>query len=704
MCSVVGCDSWRRSAQRFKLPQDPEKRLEWVQFLGKVNGQRFKESSWTDITICIEHFANDCYENLSDRVQLNHSAVPSLCLKSEPDEPETDHASPKYVEPAEITEVSFLKTCDSPTICSEESSASVAAQGSPAPSAVSCSADTDAFMCDYGQMLQKIVNIDMIREKAALLQRKGTYVVNEKRLLKLFSCKCPLCGSKVKMEKVTHGILIILNQRCLQCEYRNQWKSQINASVPTAHLTGGIDVTPEIQQAASTDDNHSSITGVSEIVAVIDEQSDPMDETESSDEGDMESDEEWNPAVEILVAKELQSESDEESEYEDDDYPAHKHSELCTECGRFFNKWKPHTCEHKIKPYCCNICGKRCVSETALSSHSRVHDDNYEHRCKYCHVTFKTKVDKITHEQIHLIQGKPYKCPDCSETFATNKERSIHLEDHRGPRQLKCDICGVEFNRPRSLKRHLLVHTGVKPYKCSECQRGFNQASHLKSHMRLHTGERPFKCQHCDRCFNHNVSLKSHVQRYHTSNSICERKKGKIHKVERDAVGTQEKEENRGTDSGLDNVEDHNKQEVQRERVDMPIKKKRNITRPIGRPKRNAAGNLVMAGQMEGQGSNTKTAKVKGQKTKRACYSDDESEDEPTDSELSFDSAEEEEERIEEVTKSASKLRGRPQSSDSDSDFDPEGMKKKTYSSKNSGRASGKRRRRPRKNLVVEET
>ena len=84
--------------------------------------------------------------------------------------------------------------------------------------------------------------------RAALLQKKGQYVVNEKRLLKLFNCKCPLCGSKVKVEKFTHGILIIMNQQCFDCEYRNQWKSQVNASVPTAHLTGGIDVTPETQQ------------------------------------------------------------------------------------------------------------------------------------------------------------------------------------------------------------------------------------------------------------------------------------------------------------------------------------------------------------------------------------------------------------------------------------------------------------------------
>ncbi|XP_049889406.1 peroxynitrite isomerase THAP4-like [Epinephelus moara] len=82
-CSVVRCDSWRRSALLFKLPEDPERRLEWVQLILEVNGQQLKESSWTDITICNEHFTGDSFE---DTGQLKLSAVPTLCVKSEPDE------------------------------------------------------------------------------------------------------------------------------------------------------------------------------------------------------------------------------------------------------------------------------------------------------------------------------------------------------------------------------------------------------------------------------------------------------------------------------------------------------------------------------------------------------------------------------------------------------------------------------------------
>ena len=101
MCSVVGCDSWRRSAPRFKLPEDPERRLEWVQFILEVNGQKLKESSWTDITICKEHFTSDCFVNLTPAVTvkltLKPEAVPSLRFKSEPEEHELKQVRPQYV-------------------------------------------------------------------------------------------------------------------------------------------------------------------------------------------------------------------------------------------------------------------------------------------------------------------------------------------------------------------------------------------------------------------------------------------------------------------------------------------------------------------------------------------------------------------------------------------------------------------------------
>uniref|UniRef100_UPI0037E7D908 zinc finger protein 658B-like n=1 Tax=Semicossyphus pulcher TaxID=241346 RepID=UPI0037E7D908 len=450
------------------------------------------------------------------------------------------------------------------------------------------------------------------------------------------------------MEKFTYGVLIVLNRQCLQCEYRHQWKSQVNASIPTAEgqqLTGGTEVDLE---TVETDRNPTTTTAASEDPPVSDEESDVVDESEESGDGDMDLDEDWNS-----------SDSEKGIYSEEDDPVALENSQLCTDCGKFFSKRKHHTCEHKIKPFSCNVCGKRCVNEAALNCHNRIHDENYEHPCKFCHVTFKTKPDKITHEQTHINDATPYKCPDCSDTFATSKRLRIHRRIH-GERHLNCHICGIRFYRPLSLRRHLAVHTGDKPHKCSVCERGFNQAGHLKSHMRLHTGERPFKCQHCDKSFNHNVSLKSHVQRYHTPNSGS--KKGEINYSV-------------GDEAELDNVEEqHDKQEkVQRKKKGNTH---RSTGRPVGRPKRNAEGNLE---EIQDQCSNTKSAKVKVRKLKKTrCH--DESEDELTESDVCFDQTEEEE-RTEKETRSTRKSRSRAQNSNSESDFEPEDSKKKRHSS-----------------------
>lgn len=95
MCSVIGCDSWRRGAQRFTLPEEPQIRITWIQFVAEANGLKwnellghFDEALWNNITICREHFSEECFEKPveSDRVKLKPDAVPTVRIKSKADQ------------------------------------------------------------------------------------------------------------------------------------------------------------------------------------------------------------------------------------------------------------------------------------------------------------------------------------------------------------------------------------------------------------------------------------------------------------------------------------------------------------------------------------------------------------------------------------------------------------------------------------------
>ncbi|XP_072543299.1 uncharacterized protein [Salminus brasiliensis] len=188
----------------------------------------------------------------------------------------------------------------------------------------------------------------------------------------------------------------------------------------------------------------------------------------------------------------------------------------CEDCGKLNRvEDEHHVCECKIKPFSCELCSKRFLTENGRKVHYRRLHGNYTHFCKYCMMNFTTKESKLQHEQVHSTRGLPYRCPSCSLRFKDFHERNQHLKSHGGRKGYLCSTCGMRFSKAASYERHLLVHSGEKPYRCEVCERSFNQAGHLKSHMRLHTGEKPFMCEQCGECFNHNVSLKNHLLRQH---------------------------------------------------------------------------------------------------------------------------------------------------------------------------------------------
>lgn len=428
------------------------------------------------------------------------------------------------------------------------------------------------------------------------------------------------------------------------------------------------------------------------------EESEPEDELQDSvDHGDVDSDKDWRPDPGAFTVKLFPPKRNEESSEGAGCLPvAPQSSQLCADCGTFFDRRKRHACKHKVKPYSCNICGKRYSSQTGLNHHSRTHDENFEFACKLCHVAFKVQADHLSHEQIHVAEGKLYKCSHCLETFVTNKERKIHLEVHKGPKQTQCNICESEFASPAVLQRHLAMHTREKPYECVFCQRGFTQVGHLKTHIRLHTGEKPYRCQHCDECFNHNVSLKNHVQRRHTPGAGPEHRKASVQEGNRGDARANGNKTGEDSDFEVKEEEQDTGEDVQMEEIYLPKTKKKSTGRLKGRPK-NFGSNNILEDEKEGRESDTGTSRACVKRQKMTPFTNEDSKMTPSDSNTSFDSAEEEEKRNKTVMKNT-KRKKRPKTLDSDSDFNSADMKVGSRQNKSS---SGKQRGRPRRKLMT---
>uniref|UniRef100_A0A1B0C6W4 C2H2-type domain-containing protein n=1 Tax=Glossina palpalis gambiensis TaxID=67801 RepID=A0A1B0C6W4_9MUSC len=123
--------------------------------------------------------------------------------------------------------------------------------------------------------------------------------------------------------------------------------------------------------------------------------------------------------------------------------------------------------------------------------------------------------------------AKPYKCTQCSKTFANSSYLSQHTRIHLGIKPYRCEICQRKFTQLSHLQQHIRTHTGDKPYKCRHagCPKAFSQLSNLQSHSRCHQTDKPFKCNSCYKCFTDELTLLEHIPRHkdskHLKTHIC---------------------------------------------------------------------------------------------------------------------------------------------------------------------------------------
>ncbi|XP_015782578.1 zinc finger protein rotund isoform X2 [Tetranychus urticae] len=166
--------------------------------------------------------------------------------------------------------------------------------------------------------------------------------------------------------------------------------------------------------------------------------------------------------------------------------------------------------------------------KTSMPNNPTTNGTGRKYQCKMCpQVVFGSKADMQLHTQIHMREPKPYKCSQCSKSFANSSYLSQHTRIHLGIKPYRCEMCQRKFTQLSHLQQHIRTHTGDKPYKCRHtgCNKAFSQLSNLQSHSRCHQTDKPYKCNSCYKCFTDEAALLDHIPKHkeskHLKTHIC---------------------------------------------------------------------------------------------------------------------------------------------------------------------------------------
>ena len=87
---------------------------------------------------------------------------------------------------------------------------------------------------------------------------------------------------------------------------------------------------------------------------------------------------------------------------------------------------------------------------------------------------------------VYVSGERPYRCEQCSATFAYFSSLAAHRKLHSNNKPFICDVCGASFFTAYNLRLHSRKHSGERPYQCHLCPESFSWHSGLKCHLKKH--------------------------------------------------------------------------------------------------------------------------------------------------------------------------------------------------------------------------
>jgi len=189
----------------------------------------------------------------------------------------------------------------------------------------------------------------------------------------------------------------------------------------------------------------------------------------------------------------------------------------CSYCQKTF-KLKFYLNQHRlvhneeIRPYSCNVCGKRYARRQSMYDHRRWHCIRRQFECPVCKKLFKTVMSAKVHQRIHKKnRTADFYCNECGKSFFSKGSLKTHQIIHSNPAPFKCESCDMKFKLKYTFKMHQLTHrsVGEKSFSCKTCDKKFFTYVTMRRHSLLHK-KKPFACRKCPKTFFLLIHLERH--------------------------------------------------------------------------------------------------------------------------------------------------------------------------------------------------
>ncbi|XP_052901679.1 zinc finger protein 184-like [Anopheles moucheti] len=187
--------------------------------------------------------------------------------------------------------------------------------------------------------------------------------------------------------------------------------------------------------------------------------------------------------------------------------------ELNTHCNLEHKKYR--ISDNSIRPFECNTCYQRFLTETLLEHHKNRPNRKRSYICRSCSAAYFTNSALKRHENMCTVMDKNYICEDCGKRFRQIITLKNHRKLHKTEKTFSCSVCSKAFKQKFELPIHMVTHTGEQPFPCDQCPARFKRKQALKNHQHRHVNPRPFKCDACDEWFGNPTARKYHHQTVH---------------------------------------------------------------------------------------------------------------------------------------------------------------------------------------------